>query len=46
MVDYERRALADVLVRAPRSSLDVTGRCVEIKRKWSAAIGFEVQLPQ
>ena len=45
MVDYERRALADVMVRAPRSSLDVTGRCVEIKRKWSAAIGFEVQLP-
>jgi hypothetical protein len=46
MADYERQALADVMVRAPLSILDVTGRYVEIKRKWSAAIGFEVQLPQ
>jgi hypothetical protein len=46
MADYERRALADVMVRAPLSILDVTGRYVEIKRKWSEAIGFEVQLPQ
>jgi|SRR2546422_1169218 len=46
MAVYERRALADVMVRAPLSILDVTGRYVEIKRKWSAAIGFEVQLPQ
>ena len=43
---HERRALADVMVRAPLSILDATGRYVEIKRKWSAAIGFEVQLPQ
>jgi hypothetical protein len=46
MADYERRALADVMVRAPLSILDVTGRYVEIKCKWSEAIGFEVQLPQ
>ena len=43
---HERRALADVMVRAPLAVLDVTGRYVEIKRKWSAAIGFEVHLPQ
>ena len=43
---HERRALADVMVRVPLTVLDVTGRYVEIKRKWSAAIGFEVQLPQ
>ena len=41
-----RRELADVMVRAPLTVLNVTGRYVEIKRKWSAAIGFEVQLPQ
>jgi hypothetical protein len=34
------------MVRAPLSILDVAGRYVEIKRKWSAAIGFELQLPQ
>ena len=33
---HERRALADVMVRAPLAVLDVTGRYVEIKRKWSA----------
>jgi hypothetical protein len=43
---HERRVLADVMVRAPLTVLDITGRYVEIKRKWSAAIGFEVQLPQ
>ena len=41
-----RRELADVMVRASLTLLDITGRAVEVKRKWSAAIGFEVPLPQ
>jgi hypothetical protein len=41
-----RRELADVMVRASLTVLDITERYVEVKRKWSAAIGFEVQLPQ
>ena len=41
-----RRELADVMVRASLTLLDITGRYVEVKRKWSAAIGLEVQLPQ
>ena len=43
---HARRELADVMVRAALTVLDGTGRYVEVKRKWSAAIGFEVQLPQ
>ena len=41
-----RHELADVIVRASLMVLDNTERYVEVKRKWSAAIGFEVQLPQ
>jgi hypothetical protein len=41
-----RRELADVIVRVSLTLLDMRGRSVEVKRKWSAAIGFEVQLPQ
>jgi hypothetical protein len=41
-----RRELADVMVRAALTLLDITGRYVEVKRKWSAAIGFDVQIPQ
>jgi hypothetical protein len=46
MPDPAQHELAEVLVGASWSSLDLTGRYVETKRKWSAAIGFEVQLPQ
>src|SRR5258708_1503237 len=41
-----RRELADVIVRASLTMLDIRGRYVEVRRKWSAAIGFEVQIPQ
>jgi hypothetical protein len=43
---HARRELADVMVRAALTLPNITGRYVEAKRKWSAAIGFEVQLPQ
>jgi hypothetical protein len=46
MPDPAQRELAEVLVGASWTSLDLAGRYVETKRKWSAAIGFEVQLPQ
>jgi hypothetical protein len=42
---HARHELADVIVRASLTVLDITDRYVEVKRKWSAAIGFEVQLP-
>jgi hypothetical protein len=42
----ERHDLAEVMVRTFLTFLGINGRYVEIKRKWSAAIGFEVQLPQ